>query len=85
MVKLHPVSNLPMRRQACAQGWRSHAQITFSSLWSSTVCAVNLSVCDPACDWLSTEAYYAPNDSAAPAADYRLFLLGIGQMMRELP
>jgi hypothetical protein len=29
MVKLHPVSNLPMRRQACSQGWRSHAQISF--------------------------------------------------------
>jgi hypothetical protein len=29
MVKLHPVSNLPMRRQACSLGWRSHAQISF--------------------------------------------------------
>ena len=56
-----------------------------SRLWSSTVCAVNLSLCDPACDWLSTEVYNAPNDGAAPAADYRLFLLGISRMMHELP
>jgi hypothetical protein len=83
MVKVHPVSNLQMRRQACSQAWRSHAQI-LSTLWSSTVCAVNLSLCDPACDWLSIEAYNTPNDGVAPAADYRLFLLGIGEMMHEL-
>jgi hypothetical protein len=83
MVKVHPVSTLLMRRQACSQRSRSHAQI-LSTLWSSTVYGVNLPLCDPAGDWLSIEAYNAPNDGVAPAADYRLFLLGISQMLHEL-
>ena len=89
MVKVHPVSNLQMRRQIFAR-LSSYADeliwiaLIFSTLWSSTVHTVNFSLCDPACDWFSIEAYNAPKDGVVPAADYRLFLFGIGQMMQEL-
>jgi hypothetical protein len=92
MVKAHPVSNLQMRRKACSQDKTGDLMrrlklldcLIFSTLWSSTVYNVNLSLCDPACDWLSIEAYNAPKHGVAPAADYRLFLLGISQMMHKL-
>jgi hypothetical protein len=78
-----------MRRQACSQCWRSHGGdnrlgLLFLTLWSSTVHTVNFSLCAPACDWFSIEAYNAPKDGVVPAADYRLFLFGIGQTMHKL-